>query len=98
MDENQDRVKIRVRVKERLPEKERRAPKRYDTVLWIIVTVFLGVCLGYLIADQLLNILRAPKVKYASPDESVIKASEEKMVLEHEDLISTSTPEPTPKD
>jgi len=98
MDENLDRVKIRVRVKERIPDVER-APlkKRRDITLWIIATVVLGACLGYLIADQLLSVFRSPGVSHAPPDEMVIKAAKEKMVLEHEDLVSTPTPEPAPE-
>ncbi len=97
MDENLDRVKIRVRVKERIPDEERAPGKRRDITLWVIVTVVLGACLGYLIADQLLSVFRSPGVGYSPPDEMVVRAAKEKMVLEHEDLVSTPTPEPAPE-
>ena len=98
MDENQDRVKIRARVKESIPEGERKGlGRRHDTVLWIIATVFLGVCLGYLVADQLLNVFNPSRVEYAPPDESVIRASKEKMILELEDLSPTQAPVSAPE-
>lgn len=96
MDENLESVKIRVRVKEKIPE-EQRKKKRPDFLLWIIATILLGIFLGYLVTDQLVKMLRAPRIEYGPSPESVKRVDEEKMYLEHEDLVIGETPVPAPE-
>ena len=98
MDENLDSVKIRVRVKEKVPEDHRKKRgKRPDVLLWIIATIILGIFLGYLVTDQLLRTFGAARVQPIPSQEIVVRASEEKLVLEHEDLVAGRTPVPTPE-
>jgi hypothetical protein len=98
MDDNQESVKIRVRVKEKIPEEEREKRKKQpEALLWIIATVLLGILLGYLVTDQLLKTFRARRVAPVPSEEIVVRASEEKLFLEHEDLVFSGTPSPTPE-